>query len=81
VPVRDDIVDPPLSARKILMKILPYLLLVAAGAVSVPTLIAAFTGDPINGVFVGLSSALLLLALLSLPYRQRSASGTEPLNI
>jgi hypothetical protein len=54
------------------MKFLPYLFLLAAGAAGVPTLVAAFKGEPTNGVYAALSSGCLLLALLSFPYRQRS---------
>jgi hypothetical protein len=61
-------------------KLLPYLLLVVAGALSVPTIMAAFTGEPSNRVLVTLSSALLVLALLCLPYSQRSVVGSRPSN-
>jgi hypothetical protein len=59
------------------MKILPFLFLLAAGAAGVPTLIAAFNGEPTNGLLAALSSGCLLLALLSFPYSPRSESKTE----
>lgn len=60
------------------VKLLPYLLLVVAGAFSVPTITAAFTGEPSNRVFVTLSSALLVLAILCLPYSQRAVIESRP---
>ena len=59
-------------------KLLPYLLLIAAGAFSVPTLISAFSGEPTNTVFVTLSSSFLVLAIICLPYSQNSGGGSGP---
>lgn len=57
-------------------KLFPYVLLVAAGALSIPTMVSAFSEEPTSPVFVVLSSSFLLLAIISLAYSH--TTGEEP---
>ncbi len=60
-------------------KLIPYLLLFAAAGFSVPTLISAFfTGEPLNNVFVALSSSCLALAMIFFAVGQKSDGGSGP---
>jgi hypothetical protein len=54
-----------------------YLLLVAAGALSIPTLVAAFTGKPTDAVLVTISSSCLLLAIISFGYGRKPSDDTD----